>query len=500
MESSMKTLRKAFILIVISIFLSIGIFTETPGSKNTSQGDAEIRLRFVQDQLVTRYIPFNQIFEIYGDTKKSEDFDATHVQIKIRLTNVFSTDPDPKTDEQDLIWTRKDKTQTEFSIFVSPLTLWKHAYHLQFTFLEKIEPGIVERLLSEYEDYLNDLFKSNGGYEINDIKKEMASMFKAKIIGDSNIYKKNASGEFKKIEPVNQAEMIINIINQSGLELSLSRIRNIEKDISTSLINFNTAKNSPSINGGAKIGTDDAELVKKLLEKKDPITSETIKKIVDQNRGIISGLQINKLHLLTQNALDLIEKMNKLEGIKDSWNFTKQKFNDEVTRLCIEELVYHFSKSTFPVSASEFERIMVGTIFGFGYAPLSLFKNPEWVGFSYVGVKLYFGPVDRSLPEPFLTPSSHWSFLVCAVLKSSLTYRGQLQDDFPGGIKPMLGIGYDFYTPILKSISVNLGVILFSQPDVNPLAEPDPKPKASVFLGISFDLDLINKLVAMLKP
>jgi hypothetical protein len=143
---------------------------------------------------------------------------------------------------------------------------------------------------------------------------------------------------------------------------------------------------------------------------------------------------------------------------------------------------------------SEVRKVQIGTAYGGAFTFLDVGKNAADDGFGFLLMKFYFGPVDKTLPRPYSSWRSHFSFDVGAVSRSTVKYRGQEQDDAIAGLKPMVGLGID----IQRRIALHGGMLLFRQPSINPLATERKRLRASPFIGLGFDFDLFNQLSTMI--
>lgn len=169
---------------------------------------------------------------------------------------------------------------------------------------------------------------------------------------------------------------------------------------------------------------------------------------------------------------------------------------DGIRNVFLKHRAYKHYAIASPSAKAEIDRLWIGTIVGAGGARLGG-ASADLNVFMYAGAKFYFGPVDPDLPRNrmYATDLSHWALTVGGVI-GTLTYKSQQQADLFAGLKPMVGISYEPH-PMLV---FNLGAIFFRQPSINPLATNiTSKQRVGAYLGLNFDIDLVNRIREGLK-
>jgi hypothetical protein len=144
-------------------------------------------------------------------------------------------------------------------------------------------------------------------------------------------------------------------------------------------------------------------------------------------------------------------------------------------------------------SHAHISALRIGTSYGFTAVGLSPGQNPGLDAVGNITLRFYFGPVDKDLPSPYTYPTirSRFALLMGTDFSSEVRYEGEAQADLFGGLKPMVGLGYD----VNRFLGVDAGLIFYRQPTLNPLDDAAVgDPRASPYLGLSFDFNIFNRL------
>lgn len=137
---------------------------------------------------------------------------------------------------------------------------------------------------------------------------------------------------------------------------------------------------------------------------------------------------------------------------------------------------------------TELQSLLVGTTAGAGGVFLG---EGEWDMFTYAALKFYLGPVDKSLPEPYLGDHpalNRLAFSFGILAGDGISFRGSDLEDVVG-VKPLLALSFDV-TPF---VTVDGGFIFFRQPLRGP-ATTDKQLRGRPFFGVSFDFNIIDRL------
>lgn len=150
-------------------------------------------------------------------------------------------------------------------------------------------------------------------------------------------------------------------------------------------------------------------------------------------------------------------------------------------------------------SKTELQNLRVGTAVGGSLAALNSTSNNSGASqvdpFSYAGLKFFFRPVDKGLPNPYIAgprPLNRMAFLLGLQVGDDLAYRGQPLDNLLG-IKPVLGFSYDA-SPFL---GIELGTVFFEQSSISPVLD-ERKPRVAPFISISLDPDMLNRFQSLI--
>jgi len=425
-------------------------------------------------------------------------------------------------------------TTSTFKLTVSPLTGWKKRYHFTFTFYDKpdrdskfitkIVDSIIKKLQTDLEDSgqitytkVNDLLngvikketeemKLNKGYQFLDANQ--IKLQGKRVIGTfkfdnhplvATIHRMAVDKFILNIEGNKRKELMNKVINIADSDLE-KLIKGL-KAILDKAIKDDVVENLP-------FDLDDIELMQNLKKKPEMVPKDFAKKFRDINTTQWAFKTIpSDANKILQKLISAFKQVYYVNGIRSRLDENMSKIIEDLKKILANFYVKHSvvfveSKVPFTSDETELDRLRVGTIYGLGGAILNTsdgkklnFQKDQVDLFSYIGIKYYLGPVDRRRPKPFLTNMSRWSIHIGAVFKSEITYKGQDMVGLFGDMIPTFGIGFD----LNPTFCLNLGVLLFKQPSVNPLSEAKNK-KWALFLGFSYDMDLFNRIKGLLNP
>lgn len=419
-------------------------------------------------------------------------------------------------------WSRKDK-ETEFTLIVNPLTGWKKNYILSFTFYKR--PGkddtIIKEIVLETVKELGEIFKEEKEIKRTDAENTLISIINekerdGKIISLQGKKYEHESKTTKKISNIIKNIPVLETqLQEAKIKLSneIKELENIDDKKLTTLFqelreaydNLESKKKKDFF-----YNIEDINLLEGAVEKpKDILKSE---KLLEEFEKVLNAREWKKFvkkDFSTNSRITLAQIINTLSEFLKS-NEIKIEKEEEIKKAKsgIEKLLpgylhkigkaVSFSNIAWPETKTELDRIRIGTAYGFGGAALiGKEKDTEFDTFSFLGLKFYLGPVDKRRPMPFLTRCSRWSITLSTLFNSKISYKGQTQLDLLGGVKPMLGIGFD----INSNFALNIGTIFFRQPSINPLAAESKKRfKIAFFFGLSFDFDIINRIKTLMSP
>ncbi len=161
----------------------------------------------------------------------------------------------------------------------------------------------------------------------------------------------------------------------------------------------------------------------------------------------------------------------------------------------VEARVTYTIEQPEALSMAEVDAIRIGTAFGGAFVGLNLQdKSRAFDALGYSALKFYLRPVDKRLPQPYLTGEyfvNRLSILAGVALGGQLEYRGQALEKAIG-VYPLLGLSFD----VNRYMSIDLAGTLFAQPSLSPLTQNSTLRLGPV-IGINFDGDLFNRFQTM---
>jgi hypothetical protein len=139
--------------------------------------------------------------------------------------------------------------------------------------------------------------------------------------------------------------------------------------------------------------------------------------------------------------------------------------------------------------------LRIHTDYGFAYTPFNSIRHGQTSG--YWAARIYFCQLDKQMIRPYKNHQSRrFSILIGSVLPNALSYKGQKLGNVGFlNIKPIFGIGFD----INKFIGLNIGTVVFTQKDPNPLIN-QRYTIFSPFVSLSIDLNLLNQIKNFQNP
>ena len=473
------------------------------------QAFGQTELHYLDSGIKEDFIPYNEKFTLTGSTELPEG------EAQIVTLEINSTSTDEKQSGTWIALPQKDKqannTSPQFEFLLNPLTGWKCGY----TFILKF-------YIPKSDVYLNSL------------SQEIVAVAKKKIIENWNSKDMGVNLLAKYLD---EAVKNISLKYNNGKIFYFNDNQNLKEGLPT--INFPQETKRKIFVLIAEIKSIDKVSINSSIDSlnqqirnlKDSLVVlyDSLKNFISENKNTsLTKEDILKLSILAGSNSDVIDD-----------NFYK-KFNDVITsdkfaesqKTTLEELLFFLTdikryreklieadafpkeldKITFEIPAiyqltntkivsihpwttpTNLSNWLIGTNYGYGATALSTKGKPDF--FSFVGLKFYFGPVNYDWIDPYPTSGSRLAITLSAVFLSDITYLGQKQDDLFGTIKPMIGISYD----IQPKIVLNFGLLFFRQPNINPLATNTEPAKISPYFGISFDIDVLNRLKNLIKP
>ncbi|MEM6269535.1 MAG: hypothetical protein AAF998_08865 [Bacteroidota bacterium] len=216
----------------------------------------------------------------------------------------------------------------------------------------------------------------------------------------------------------------------------------------------------------------------------------------------LSASLVKKLDGINENAYDLQTEVSDLNGLKKSADTEKNRAKSLKPQLeaAFNSLGVVSSTGTSAATTDNQSLVNVGTTLGLGTVGYFYGREssdgqtdyrlePDLI--TYTALKIHWGPRDKSLKIPehvYPYCRSRWATLIGVATSGLLNFRGQNQDNALS-ITPLTGISYD----LGRAAEIDFGLIWYRQ---NTLSDASSRKvlKASAFIGISFDFDVLNRL------
>ncbi len=160
-------------------------------------------------------------------------------------------------------------------------------------------------------------------------------------------------------------------------------------------------------------------------------------------------------------------------------------------RNILKPIASYQSEAYTHLTSTESERIRFGSTIGAGTTFLSIGYNTEIRPFSYMAVKYYILPVDKTIPSQFYNMKrlNRLSILFGASL-GRIKYKGtELEQIF--GVNPVLGLSFDFDK--YRFTSLDFGVIFFEQKSLSSI-DSKTNFRFAPFITLSLDFDVFNRI------
>ncbi len=354
-------------------------------------------------------------------------------------------------------WSADEANQEEvFRLYIDRPLEFASRYVLQFTYKVPVEFELDEdqkdELISRIADRVFDKVLEQGGITQSDIR-EIINMELGAYLGRMDEYAAYFSAD-ARVYP-----------KYENLPISSATLQRLSREIGSYSSTLQTLEFLKGQLAQAKAeldelepGSEDAEAVK------DAIAS---------------------MEAQQQAAEEKIQTLR--DALPDMLQIVRQKL--------VEARVTYTIEQPEALSMAEVDAIRIGTAFGGAMVGLNLpSKDRSFDALGYSALKFYLRPVDKRLPQPYLTGEyfvNRLSILAGVAFGGELEYRGQLLEKAIG-VYPLLGFSFD----VNRYMSIDVAATLFAQPSLSPLTQTSTLRVGPV-IGINFDGDLFNRFQTM---
>lgn len=446
---------------------------------------------YYQGNIKQDYLPYNKKFILQGSTKLPEG-DAKVITLSVTKGGLSVLNNQ---------W-RASQTgdNSNFQIWIDPLAELGRQYKFDLTFYVSVGTETmlkaVQNIIASVKERLEVDLK-HGSIGLNNVNVYLSQSVENFNKSSNPFFYVGDGGKIQQGLPTADVTAYLDerIFSISLIRDTLELKKEIAED--SRIVSSHDFRPLIATISKNKITEDDiAKLNNFVIDQKDTMTEEVSKRF---------AALIGKLKEAENEELGKLLLSN--DKIRTNYRYIKelydqiQKFDlalDQLTKTLSQiytfRVIQTFQSQTW-TSSTELDRLLIGTAYGFGTVFLgSNGSDMDW--FSYVGLKFYFAPVDYEASQPYKAGSlSRVAVTLGAVFLSDITYRGQKQADLLGGMKPLVGVSYDFDPKLV----INGGILFFRQSSINPLAINVNRPKHSFYLGLTLDFDAFNRLKGLMK-
>ncbi|MDW3194879.1 MAG: hypothetical protein R8G66_21070 [Cytophagales bacterium] len=429
----------------------------------SAQDYAEVK--FDGKSITTDPLPYGQKIKIKGDAKGADS-----------VVFILRDLDRPLDDDIKKQWTRSKEDETEFEInFDTPLR-FKTNYDFKYYFFKKLSDEQVNTLLEELSKVAEGVFVANGRTTIP-AQDVLAKLKETKSVIEDEVKVKEFSNDLAEVLSGNRTLL-------NAIQASESAKKNMETE--------KTAIGTQQIAGTKTIMDLISELVADKTITKDNygsahtelINSSDVQSLADGAKGTATSAINAKTRPIRDYLGFYFTKVDEDKVIEEQKGILGAELQD---------VAYNgFSEGLTDVT-TDLQAVMVGTSFGLANVWLNAGSREasDVDLFSYFAFKFFFAPVDKGLKNAYVGNRffDRWYFLVGVVTSENFKFKNQDLQNTNLGVKPVVGFGRDFN----RFISIEGGMVFYDQPNVSPAIE-SARLKGSFFLGLSFDVDIINAL------
>lgn len=447
-----------------------------------AQADFPI-IQYENGKLKTQFLPYGKKFIVKGSCilANGDTTDLVVMTLKKEQSDTTSL--------VESFWKKKDNQNYDFELFVDRSLDIGANYHISFYFF-KYQPNspIDTPTLKEIIDSSINFLELNGylsGKSTKSLIGQMNEKFRKKRLPEFSFGREIQTllGSKVKIEslkkelaePINEKVFLLK--NAHDTNDSLASVRNKIDSLNKIKSKFLVSLKADSTIIDSFLTTKDVSC-KISNVKVDSFKSDSVKEYVNSCKSSYEHLKRNlndstklqdELTIITKTLDDAISKANS---------------NEYILASDVKALHYAYASET------DIRALRIRTDYSLAVSMIS-FDKPDYQALYYLGFRIYFNDIDKSLRDPYKKGIySRLSFVIGAVVLDKLKYKGKKLEDIENiGLKVITGLGAD----INKYFGVNMGLLWCEQKTVKTLSTRNYL-KASPFMSFSFDFDIINKL------
>lgn len=495
----------------IAVMSCSGLF-----APDSAMGQSLPEIELLQGTINAKYLPYGKKFILKGSALLSTDTaDVLHMTISFKDKEVFST-----------VWLRKFKSnETEFRIVVDKPLDFNKEYTIKLSFYSQASLGdqSMKTIINSVKAKALSAAKARtftGNDLGNFVKEAIDGLSKNNpkfgyitIEGREVTFHKGAAVSYPGATAPGWEELVATYAllatdvekNEKNL-VDAQRSINIlsSDDVFEELIS--SLKKESETNAKLRYNVIDVANLRSLLAlPKGTNPFQRLIKDINDKFLIFADVKLKKRLLDLQEAfIDYTQAAEALDTLKSSLSQAQQKVDAIDAKIqdgVVAAGTAFLTDRTF-VSKSELESIRIGTTFGFAYTALAFQKDEQEKKsltsdlFLYGGLKFFFGPVDKELPNPYLSSRTFWNrtALSFGMALSDIDFKGQILQN-AAGMKPLLGFSYD----ASRYITIDLGGVFFKQQSISP-ERNRKKLHVRPFIGLSFDVDVFNRIRKITLP
>jgi hypothetical protein len=426
----------------------------------------------VKDGNLPQNLPYGVAFTLKGDAIHPVKGDQVFaIDLIIRVEN--------NKDSTVYSW-KRDGEEKEFSLFIDEQLYPGLDYSFKFNYYieQTVSTEVADKFIKQVKDKALQEFREREGtsyYQFDSIIGSVVNLLGddypeyfyfdegEKVQGLKLLYDKDWYGEVLDLA---QAEVDVERKSKDLIAYKVELKRECEDRL-------NDTENKPS-----QVISDELKKIIKAIEANRSLPDS--KPVLKSDKSLAVYYQLEKIESLQR---DIVLANKRVVKHTSEIPVLERKLRSSRQLVVSSVLIDPKSKNS-KTQKSTIEQI--GLRYGVGYSPIGGDDN---MLFQYAVTRFYIAPIDKKMTNPYYKWYNHIALNIGAVL-GDLDYKGEkLYDNRNLKLKLVTSVSYD----IFPQVSANVGAIWYDQ-SVGDQKDEIFKTKASVFMGLSFDINIIENI------